>query len=173
MNVSRVTVYDALFTLMQSYIQDNYSDYANMPQFQTFSKNWLGMAKSFSGAQPAFYLAAGPEMPDQQTTPGICRWELVFKAYVLMTLDPLSESPSPSEVLLSTLDMIDDSLFNNGQPQNLASQNHGKPLVYNTFLDRRNGKIEIIQPSVSSQAAMLVPITVITGTQFNGTRSNS
>lgn len=163
MNVSRVAVFNAIYSLMSSYIQTNYSQYPNVPKFVTFSKAYRPYTKTPAGQQPAFYLLPGPEAPDQAETPGITRWELAFYAIVFLTLDPSMENPSASEVIMSTLDMLDDSLLNNGRPQNLASQNAGKPLVYNTFLDRRNGKVEIRLPILVSQAAIIVPITVITG----------
>lgn len=171
MNVSRVKVFNAIFNQMAGYIKANYQDYPNVPQFLTFSKAYRPYTKTNSDQQPAFYLALGPEAPDQAETPGATRWELTFYAIFLLNLDPLQQNPTACEVLLSTLDMIDDSLLNNGRPQNLASQNGGVPLVYNTFLDRRNGKVEIRQPVALPQAALIVPITVITGGFPKGART--
>lgn len=171
MNVPRAQVFDAVFSLMSGYIKSNYSDYAGVPKFATLSKTYRPYGKVASDQQPAFFLALGPQAPDQDTTPGATRWELVFYAIVFMSLDPLQQTPTAAEILLSTIDMLDDSLFNNGRPQNLASQNNGTPLVYNTWLDRRNGKIEIRQPILVPQAAIVAPITAITGTQMNGART--
>jgi len=50
----------------------------------------------------------------------------------------------------------------------LAAANGGVPLVYNCWVDRRNGNIELRQPIALTQAAIIIPITTISGTRLNG-----
>lgn len=171
MNVPRSKVFNAVYNLMSSYIKSNYQKYPNVPQFVTFSKNYKPYEKTFSDAQPSFYLALGPESPDQDGTQGVTRWEMVFYAIVFMQIDPKQTNPTPAEVILSTIDMLDDSLFNNGRAQTLASQNNGQPLVSNCWFDKRAGKVEIRQPILLPQAAIVAPITSFAFTQLNGMRT--
>lgn len=172
MNRSRVVVYDALYNLLSGYIQSNYQNYANVPQFATFSKNFKPWEKTLSDEQPAFYLHPGPEAPDQDETGfGITRWELTFYVYIFIAIDQHQENPTPGEILLATVDMVDDAMFNLGQPQTLASQNGGKPLVANAWIDKRAGKVELRVSILKPQAAIVIPITVLTGSQQPGQRT--
>lgn len=169
---SRVQIYDALFNLISGYIAENYQDYPGVPQFTTMNKVYRPYEKTPSDQQPAFYLTPGDESPDQDGTGwGITRWELEFYAIIFMSLDRLQENPTAGEVLLSTLDMIDDALFNDGQAQTLASVNGGKPLVINAWMDHKVGKVEVTLPILSTQAALVIPINVLTSTQLSGRRT--
>lgn len=167
MSVTRSQIFDGLYTLISGYITANYASYTGVPQFATFSKSYRPYTKVPSGQQPAFFLALGPQKPDQDTTPGKERLEMVFYAIIFLSIDPQQTTPcTPAEVLLNTLDMVSDALYNLGRPQSLASVNGGVPLVYNAFVDRRNGNIEIRQPILLQQAALIVPITTISGTRL-------
>lgn len=138
-------------------------NYEGVGRFQTLSKNYRPYTKVPSGAQPSFFLALGPQKPDQDTTPGKSKLEMVFYGIIFVSLDPAQNDPSAAEVLLNVLDMVDDAIYNLGRPQDLASQNGGKPLVYNTLIDRRNGNVEIRQPILLQQGAIIIPITTISG----------
>ena len=172
MNISRVKIYDALFTLISGYITANYAKYTGVPEFATLSKVYRPFEKGLSDQQPAFYLTPGAESGDQDNTGfGITRWELEFYAIILLNLDPKQQSPTAGEVLLSVIDMIDDAMFNNGRPQDLSSQNNNKPMVTNVWIDHRAGKIEVRVPIINPQGAIVIPITVLTSTQLNGRRT--
>lgn len=159
----RSKVFNALFSLLQTYVQTNYQNYDGVQKFATISKAYRPYTKVSSSQQPALFLALGPQKPDQDTTPGKSKLEMVFYIIIFMSLDPAQQNPSAVEVLLNALDMVDDALYNQGRPQNLASQNNGQPLVYNAFIDRRNGNIEIRQPILLQQGAIIIPVTTISG----------
>jgi len=166
MQPSRAAVFNAVFTQISNFIQANYSNYAGVPQFRTLSKSYRPYTKAPSDQQPAFFLALGPQKEDQQDAPGKSRLEMCFYAIFFLSLDPLQQNPSAAEVLLNALDMVDDALYNQGRPQSLAAVNGGVPLVYNCWIDRRNGNIELRQPILLQQAALIVPITTMSGTRL-------
>jgi len=168
MQPKRSAVFNAIFGTITNYIKANYQNYPGVPEFATFSKAYRPYTKVSSDQQPSFFLALGPQKPNQQQTPGKSELEMVFYALFFLSLDPLQENPSAVEILLNTLDMVDDALYNNGRPQSLATANGGVPLVYNCWIDRRNGNIEIRQPIALPQAAIIIPITTISGTRLNG-----
>jgi hypothetical protein len=172
MNVSRVRVYDALYNQIANYIKANYQKYVGVPQFATFSKVYRPYEKNLSDQQPSFYLLPWDQAGDQDETGfGITRWDLTFYAIIYMNIDPKQENPTAGEVLLATIDMIDDALFNNGRPQTLASQNNNVPLVANAWINHQAGKIEIRMPILNPQGDIVIPITVLTGTQLPGQRT--
>jgi hypothetical protein len=172
MNLSRVKIYDALYNQIADYIRLNYQKYAGVPQFMTMSKVYRPYEKNLSDQQPSFYLTPGDQAGDQDETGwGITRWKMEFYAIFFLTLDSKQTNPTAGEVLLSMIDMIDDSLFNNAQPQTLASQNKGVPMVWNAWIDHAAGRIEIRLPILTTQAAVVIPISVLTGTQLNGRRT--
>jgi len=166
MQPSRSKVFNAVFTLISSYVAANYQNYQGVPKFLTTSKAYKPYTKVTSDQQPALFLALGPQKEDQNDAPGKSKLEMCFYAIIFMSLDPLQQNPSAAEVLLNCLDLIDDSLYNAGRPQSLASVNGGVPLVYNAWIDRRNGNIEIRQPVLLQQAAIIIPITTISGTRL-------
>jgi hypothetical protein len=166
MQPTRSSVFNALFTTISSYVAANYSNYVGVPKFATLSKAYRPYTKVNSDQQPALYLACGPQKEDQQDAPGKSRLEMCFYVIIYLSLDPAQQNPSAAEVLLNTLDMVDDALYNQGRPQSLAGANGGVPLVYNAWIDRRNGNIEIRQPILLQQAALIVPVTTISGTRL-------
>jgi hypothetical protein len=166
MQPTRSSVFNALFATITSYVAANYQNYQGVPKFATLSKAYRPYTKVGSDQQPALYLACGPQKQDQQDAPGKARLEMCFYVIVYLSIDPLQMNPSAAEVLLNTLDMVDDALYNQGRPQSLAAANGGQPLVYNAFIDRRNGNIEIRQPILLQQAALIIPVTTISGTRL-------
>lgn len=174
MNCPRAQVLEALFNQIASYVQANYTDYDYVPPFVTFGP--AGFYRPFekldSDMQPALYVVPGEEKPDQDNTGfGITRWTLTFHAIIFFQRQPDAQNPTTATVLLNILDMLDDSLFNNGQPQTLADQNNGVPLVANAWLDKHAGNIEIRLPVLANQAAIIASITVLASTQRNGMRT--
>jgi hypothetical protein len=171
-NVPRSKVFDALYNQIAGFIKLNYSNYPGVQKFMTMSKVYRPYEKNISDQQPSFYLTPGDQAGDQDETGwGITRWKLEFYAIIFMSLDPAQQNPTAAEVMLNTLDMIDDALFNNSLPQTLAGQNGGVPLVWNAWIDHAAGKIEIRLPVLSPQGAIVVPISCLTGTQLNGRRT--
>jgi hypothetical protein len=171
MNVSRSVVLNALFNQVSSYVKENYSDYEYVPQFVSFGP--AGYYRPFeklpSDQQPVLYVVPGPQKPDQDATGfGITRWTLTFFVIVFFQREPDVNNPPTATVALNILDMLDDSLFNNGQPQTLAAQNNGVPLVANAWFDKHAGNVEIRLPVLANQAAIIAPVTVLTSTQLPG-----
>jgi hypothetical protein len=174
MNVPRSTVMQALFNQIAGYTQENWQDYANVPEFVTFGPAgfFRPYAKVPTDQQPALYLIPREERPDQDATGfGLTRWALSFAVIVLFNMEPDQKNPNAAQVALSILDMLDDSLFNNGQPQTLAAQNNNVPLVANAWFDKHSGPIELGLPVLSNQAAIVAPITVLTSQQQPGRRT--
>lgn len=175
MNVSRVAVQQALFSQIAGYVKSSYTGYEYVPPFVSFGPAgfYRPFEKVLSDQQPALFVVPGPQKPDQDGTGfGITRWMLTFAAVVFFQAQPDSKNPTTAVVALSILDMLDDSLYNNGRPQTLAAQNNGKPLVANAWFDKHSGSIEIKLPlAASTQAAIIAPITVLTSSQLPGQRT--
>lgn len=148
MNVPRETVFAALFALAQSAV------IAGEPAFKLTSRR--AVMPDNAPAYPALYQTQGDETAKGGLR-GMIVWELraEWRIYLRNQAAPALTSPP----LNAYLDLIDTLLLPQ-PPRRQQLVTNGKPLVEAAYVD---GKVLTAENPLGDYAAILVPITIITG----------
>lgn len=157
MNYPRETIYAALFALGSGI---SWTDPSGTNQFQLKSRRMLQWDDVGEGNQPAFFQREAREAADQQSAFGAPHWKLKAQWWIYLQIPP-DQATVPSQYMNPLLDAIDALFVLPAANQTLASQNSGKPLVTNAWID---GEIVMDDPVYpDQQAVIVVPITLLTG----------
>jgi hypothetical protein len=144
MNSTRSAIDAALFTLLQNCYAWSYSS--------QFFLNW---SKVDVANQPAMFLRRYTENVQQVRGYSANKYELHYYCIFYVRVDN-SNQANPYVVINPILDALDKAVL--GPP---GFQNNLGGLVDNV---RMNGDIQIDDGTVDGQAAIVVPIVVVTGT---------
>jgi hypothetical protein len=150
MQVSRSQVTTALYNLLSGCYAWN-----NLNSVQANGRLQLGDDVP-AYEQPALYLVKGKETWDYRKSYGAIQYTLEYNALILVRAGGSPEDTTAETVMDNILDAIDRVM--SPQPGYQFQTLGG--LVYNCYV---NGPVEIDPPILHDQAAIWVPILVVTG----------
>lgn len=150
MQVKRYQVTAALYSLLSGAYSWN-----NLGTTQANGRMQLGDDVPAS-EQPALYLVKAQEQWDYKTSYGAIKYTLQYHALILVRAGGSPEDTTAETVMDNILDAVDSAM--SPQPGYQFQTLNG--LVYNCYI---NGPVEIDPPILHDQAAIWIPILVVTG----------
>jgi len=149
MNVSRESVFQALFTLVSGAL------IGGQPAFVTTSRRLQQWSNVAPAQQPALFVMEGNQSAGESGPYGLTRWELRAHLFIYARVGADPEE-TPSTTLNNLVDAVEWAILNvpKGQAQTLGGLVSDCRIV---------GEVVIDEGVLDQQALAIVPVSIITG----------